>query len=627
MPPAHALRNYLQSQPLVDWLDRYGVAWLHRDTTPRLFRDGVTDVRIRAGCNLVPSATAAATATGPFDALGPHGPLGPPSLPFVAFHRWLLAECAARSLGPPVVFDYRQAAAVSMGAALARPEEYSVFDSVLLHADDVSVAPVALVSGSLAAHVLGPYRPTAHAHTPFAAWVAVFTQGGAAKDEGKGGLVTATYDGLRCHVVQHALSAYLDGAWGGTDATTARITGVLLDVKHPSRSRVWLRTDKPYPRECTAAVAWQHAVREKAAASWDPLAPGDRLELCAPTGANVPERWRHVCEHLLHATDDICRVHQVGATARAKAWALGARTYHDLWTMQLTLGPIRLPPLALKMAWANHRDNPVRGVVPRTLKQRPHCALVTRTKTAPWFVVDFETLQAEGRPWIFMVATVFVDPRIPGPPRVFTHRMSTLTTEAQVTMLRAWVDEMRACLAGDAVDAGNGAGGAAEGTVDDAVDSVGPSLDATLAATPVLHWSSAEPGFLRRLFTKSPDVGEALQTACPAAHALLTNTRANQGVHWCDLYALFRKEPITVAGCFDFKLKHVVKALVALGKLSPDYVWAVEGPQDGRAAMARAEYGYATGDATVFADIVKYNEADVLVLWAVVIEVLWGMVG
>jgi len=88
---------------------------------------------------------------------------------------------------------------------------------------------------------------------------------------------------------------------------------------------------------------------------------------------------------------------------------------------------------------------------------------------------------------------------------------------------------------------------------------------------------------------------------------------------------VFRNEPITISGCFDFKLKHVVKALVAIGKLSNEHVWAVEGPQDGLAAMQRAEYGYASGDASVFTDIVKYNEADVLVLYSMMVEVLWPM--
>ena len=53
-------------------------------------------------------------------------------------------------------------------------------------------------------------------------------------------------------------------------------------------------------------------------------------------------------------------------------------------------------------------------------------------------------------------------------------------------------------------------------------------------------------------------------------------------------------EPITVAKCFDFKLKHIVK-LVALGKLSDEHLWAVEDPER-LAAMQRA--GTATRRAT-----------------------------
>lgn len=627
-----SLRNYLLQQPLVDWLDRYGAQWLHRETTPVHFRELPTDGKVRAGLPLTAD-------TQPLAAIDE----GPPPSCQSSFYKWVLAECAAQQLRAPTVVDYDQAAAYSVSTALADTHAswHTVYEYPLLASESygLSTMPVALVSGCLAAKLFGPHRPATHAIAPFASWVAVFKPTSANK---AAGVVSTTakgalYDALQCQVAQRALddTNLNDGQWGGnrtaTPPTTQRITCVLLDPKHPERLRIWLRTTGPLPEECQRALAWQREVRDKGtAATWDPLQPGDRLELCAPLGPKIPDRWRAICAALLEATDDMGRVYKLGTNARAAAWALGARTYHDLWSMQQTLAPLKLSALTLSMAWSNHRDNPERTVAPRRLTKPSHKALVQRTRTKPWFVVDFETLQVGKQLWLFMVATVFVDPRTSPPTkRVFTHRVPTLTPEAQATMLVAWADEMRACLASTAPQEARTGRETTDAHTDGGTTPT-PETDAPLTNTPILHWSSAEPSFLKRLLTRSTQVSDILRTLCPATHTLLA-TQATQrnggGLCWCDVYTVFRQEPITVAGCFDFKLKHVVKALVALGKLSNEHIWAVEGPQDGLAAMQRAEYGYASGDDSVFHDIVKYNEADVLVLYGVMVEVLWGMVG
>lgn len=624
--PIKSLRNYLLQQPLVDWLDRYGARWLHRETTPVHFRELPTNGKVRAGLPLTTDMQPLA------------GDEGPPPSCQSPFYKWLLAESAAQGLRAPTVVDYDQAAAYSVSTALAdvHAGSHMVYEYPLLSSqfDGLSATPVAIVSGCLAVRLFGSRRPATHATTPFSSWVAVFKPTSASK---AAAVVSTTvkgaqYDALQCQVAQRALddTNMNSGRWGGCadERTTQCITCVLLDPKHPDRLRIWLRTAGPLPEKCQRALAWQREVRDKATAeAWNPLQPGDRLELCAPLGSKIPDRWRAICTALLEATDDMGRVYKLGTNARAAAWALGARTYHDLWSMQQTLAPLKLPPLTLAMAWSNHRDNPERTLAPRRLTKPRHKALVQRTCTKPWFVVDFETLQLDQQLWLFMVATVFVDPRTSPPTkRVFTHRVPMLTPEAQATMLVTWVDDMRACLHNthshedDTTDSAHTDGGTTPT----------PETDAPLTNTPILHWSSAEPSILKRLLTRSSQVSDVLKTLCPVTHTLLTTlatARNGGGLCWCDVLTVFRQEPITVTGCFDFKLKHVVKALVALGKLSSEHLWAVEGPQDGLAAMQRAEYGYASGDDTVFHDIVKYNEADVLVLYGVMVEVLWGMRG
>lgn len=614
MISAKSLRNYLLQQPLIDWLDRYGAQWLHRDTTPAHFRDLPTDAKVRAGIPLTKDASLVFKIDE-----------GPAPSCRSAFYKWLIAECASLQLRAPTVHDYEQVLAYTLTTALSNVHSgsHTVYENPILTSRtyNMHVSPVALVSGCLAAKLFGPLRPESHKDTPFSSWVAVFKPSSSCKTSCvvSTSSVQAQFDALQCHIAQRALddTNLNDEKWGGSQHPAfcfQCITCILFDPKSPEKMHIWLRTANTISKQYKAACEWQKRVRcAKDASQWDPLKPGDQLEMCAPLGNKIPERWRAICSTLLHTTDDMGLIYKLGTNARTQAWELGARTYHDLWSMQKTLKPMKLNSLTLAMSWANHRDNPENTVTPRKLTNKRHKALVQRTQTKPWFVVDFETLQVKKELWLFMVATVYIDPTTTPPTKkVFTHRMETLTSDAQVTMLLSWVKDMRDCL------------------LPNTYKTQSPTLitDIPLTDTPILHWSSAEPAFLKRLFQKSHAVRETLQLRCAATYSLLstqTTIHKNGGLCWCDIYTVFRNEPITISGCFDFKLKHVVKALVAIGKLSNEHVWAVEGPQDGLAAMQRAEYGYASGDASVFKEIVKYNEADVLVLYSLMVEVLWNM--
>lgn len=615
-----SLRNYLLHQPLIDWLDRYGSKWLHRKTTPTYFRELPTDGKVRVGLSLISTKI---------------DECPPPSLQS-KFYKWILAECAAKQLRAPTVLDYKQAVAYSVTQALSDVHmgSHTVYEypHLLSNLDNLSVVPIALVSGCLASKIFGELRPSTHSTTSFSSWVAVFKPTTTNKVSGiiNRSAKNTQYDALRCQIAQRSLEQLeiKDVQWDDgkqTTESTETITCVLLDPKHPDKIRIWVRNTEPLPKEWKSAVSWQRSVCDKdIAETWDPLFPGDKLELCAPLGKKIPERWRAICNALLKETEDMCLLYKLGVHSRSLAWSYGARTYHDLWSMQKALSPLKLSPLLLSMTWINHRENPERTVAPRHLTKKRHRTLIQRTQTKPWFVVDFETLQAENTPWIFMVATVFVNPNTSPPTkRVFTHRIPKLTPEAQVTLLTTWVDDMRACLAIYAANED------IDKKSSDGIRSVTPTTetDIPLTNTPILHWSSAEPSFLKRLLMQS-QINGMLKTLCPATHILLT-TQATQsgsgGICWCDIYTLFRQEPITIAGCFDFKLKNVVKALVSLNKLSDEHMWAVEGPQDGFTAMQNAEYGYASGDTSVFHDIIKYNEADVLVIYGILVELLWNM--
>ena len=137
---------------------------------------------------------------------------------------------------------------------------------------------------------------------------------------------------------------------------------------------------------------------------------------------------------------------------------------------------------------------------------------------------------------------------------------------------------------------------------------------------PIFPWSAAEPKFIKSLYTRKPH----LATRAPT----LADT-VRTGLQWVDLCDVFVREPIAIPNCFDYKLKHVVKALAAIDALpSKANLWAQDSAiQDGRTAMEIAEQAYnGQQPAHVFQQLQTYNEADVLVLWDVLEGLLVGMV-
>jgi hypothetical protein len=97
-----------------------------------------------------------------------------------------------------------------------------------------------------------------------------------------------------------------------------------------------------------------------------------------------------------------------------------------------------------------------------------------------------------------------------------------------------------------------------------------------------------------------------------------TNTQFDKSVNWVDLCKYFEKTPITIKGCYNFKLKNVGNALFAHGII--DTKWETN-TCDGFTAMLEAINIYKSGkcidnDAN-YKDIIKYNEIDCKVMWEI----------
>lgn len=233
-----------------------------------------------------------------------------------------------------------------------------------------------------------------------------------------------------------------------------------------------------------------------------------------------------------------------------------------------------------------------------------------------------------------MVGVVCYDP-VTDTHEVFVDQMEELTDTAQVKLLARWITRMH-------------------GMVPLVPPDVSDVATPPWTPPPLLHWSSAEPSFLNTLFRRKPHLLDDLQQECPLAYTVLSapprpsplsrsastsssssspTASTSLGLLWADLSQVFIHEPIAIPGCFDYQLKHVVRALVRLGAMPSTYVWDTNGVQDGLSAMRQAEEAYAAGAYSEesgwnaqLEEIRRYNEADVMVLVDVVRGVLKGMV-
>jgi len=89
-------------------------------------------------------------------------------------------------------------------------------------------------------------------------------------------------------------------------------------------------------------------------------------------------------------------------------------------------------------------------------------------------------------------------------------------------------------------------------------------------------------------------------------------------VEWCDMYHLFRSEPIVIRGCFKFGLKNIAKAMRKHGMIRASIGSSCN---SGMMAMVKAWKCYQTSSqpatSDIMLDIATYNEFDCKVLWEI----------
>jgi hypothetical protein len=92
-----------------------------------------------------------------------------------------------------------------------------------------------------------------------------------------------------------------------------------------------------------------------------------------------------------------------------------------------------------------------------------------------------------------------------------------------------------------------------------------------------------------------------------------------KAVDWCDMYDIFRSEPIVIKGCFKFGLKDIAKSMRSHGMIQASIG---SNCNSGMIAMIKAWECYKTSSSPstcdTMLDIAKYNEFDCKVLWEII---------
>jgi len=115
-----------------------------------------------------------------------------------------------------------------------------------------------------------------------------------------------------------------------------------------------------------------------------------------------------------------------------------------------------------------------------------------------------------------------------------------------------------------------------------------------------IHWTKAEPLSYKKLQLRHENIPDK---------------------NFMDLYDLFRKNPITINGALNFKLKSIAKAMKKNNMIHSS--WDEENPcSNGLTAMLWAYQMYEKNcilnDEPAFKDIIHYNQIDCKVLWEII---------
>ena len=300
-------------------------------------------------------------------------------------------------------------------------------------------------------------------------------------------------------------------------------------------------------------------------------------------------RWTTVTKALAAKTGELTMLPNISVQQRTKADAVGLTDWRDPAVTSTSLG--------VTGAVRSRELDAVLDVnrTPGTTPVRPaHIAVARGTWFAPpplEFFVDFETVnntdddfskfpEQNGQPLVFMVGCGHVENN---KWRFECFVADTLSEKAEAAMLDQWISHMAAT-----------------------TNRIAPGTNPKL-----IHWSNAEPLML-----------ELQHNSAVNRHK--TAGSAWSSLNWFDLLEkTVRKEPVVVNGAFSFNLKEFANALYALGLIKTR--WKA-GLTDGLGAMVGAWWCQNQVDVGKHQRLIdvglmkvirRYNEVDCRVMWEI----------
>ncbi len=335
------------------------------------------------------------------------------------------------------------------------------------------------------------------------------------------------------------------------------------------------------------AVDWVRRLRREGA-GWEVL-PSPTVDELYPHARNRQDQPWHAAKRLVaREVSELTMLPGMNPGRRASAHAAGLGGWRDPAVSASALGVANQYAAQCDAVLSANREGTGPAVLPDLVR---HVGDAWRQLAPVEFFVDFETVsnladdfsglpKAGGQPLIFQIGCghLLADGRW-GFAQWTADRIRE-TNEAVI--VGSWVDHM----AGVLLERGLG------------------WEDAR-----IIHWSAAEPVNLDNAYNaarvRHPENG------WPA-------------LPWFDfLQSVVRAEPIAVRGAFDFGLKSIAKAMHAAGLI--ETTWA-EGPTDGLGAMIgawwcdgeAARLGARMTELPLMAEIARYNEVDCQVMAEIV---------
>jgi hypothetical protein len=378
---------------------------------------------------------------------------------------------------------------------------------------------------------------------------------------------------------------------------TARLVTLDRPAGHVLRFDDALDHGAALHRALAAGARWRARVRR----DWRRMRPGDSPEMCPDMG-DVPDAHAEAMAEAARACQELTQLHGCGRRFRQACWDRGVRTIDQLHA-HLRARPSSSPserppridvsPLLRKLVAANATTAERRPPVTFEPVAGPGVDDVGSLLRGTYACADFETMAdaASGATWITVVVAQL-------------YRCDTTEEDAAAAAPEA------------------GGGGVLLDTARLVLRAAEPAEQAALlgrlaawldrhGAPRVVHWSAAEPQFLRRALA-----------GC-GAHLPERARRTLGRVRWVDLLRVCVDHHLVIDGAPNYKLKVVGRRLAALGLIPPIYAYAplarTVDVYDGRAAEQHAKRVYARGRCTrrtveQLRGVVRYCEEDVRLL-------------